>query len=68
MKKIRCTLKSRNSCYYSVKNLLFASLLSKNIKVKIYRTINLPFALHGCENWSPTVSEEHRLMCVGIGC
>jgi len=44
-----------------VKNLLFSSLLSKNIKVKIYRTIILPFALHVCETWSPTASEENML-------
>ena len=36
-------------------------MLSKNIKVKIYRTIILPFVLYGCETWSPTVSEGHRL-------
>jgi len=31
------------------------------MKVKIYRTIILPFVLYGCETWSSTVSEEHGL-------
>jgi hypothetical protein len=36
-------------------------LLSKYIKVKIYRTIILPVALYGCETWSLTLKEERRL-------
>jgi hypothetical protein len=30
-------------------------------KIKIYRTIILPFVLYGCETWSVTLREEHRL-------
>jgi hypothetical protein len=36
-------------------------LLSKNIKIKIYRTIILPAVLYGCQTWSLTLREEHRL-------
>ena len=36
-------------------------LLSKNLKIKIYRTIILPVALHGCKTWSHTFREERRL-------
>jgi hypothetical protein len=36
-------------------------LLSRNIKVNIYKTIILPFDLYGCETWSFTLREEHRL-------
>jgi hypothetical protein len=36
-------------------------LLSKNLKVKIYRTIILPVVLYGCETWSLTLREERRL-------
>jgi hypothetical protein len=36
-------------------------LLSKNTKIKIYRTIILPVVLYGCETWSLTLREEHRL-------
>ena len=38
-----------------------SSLLSKYIKIKIYRTINLPIVLYGCESWSLTLKEELRL-------
>ena len=36
-------------------------LLSKNLKIKIYRTIILPIVLYGCETWSLTLREERRL-------
>jgi hypothetical protein len=37
------------------------NLLSKNLKLKIYRIIILPFVLCGCETWSLKLREEHRL-------
>jgi hypothetical protein len=36
-------------------------LLSKNLKIKIYRTIVLPVVLYGCETWLLTLREECRL-------
>jgi hypothetical protein len=36
-------------------------LLSRNLKVKIYKTIILPVVLYGCDTWSLTLREEHRL-------
>jgi hypothetical protein len=42
-----------------VQDLVSSSLLSKYIK--IYRTIILPVVLYGCETWSLTQREEHRL-------
>ena len=50
-----------NAYYYLVQNLLSFSLLSKNLKIKIYRTIILPVVLYGCETWSLTLREECRL-------
>ena len=44
-----------------MQNLLSSSLLSKNIKIKIYRTIILPLVLYGCGTWSLTLREERRL-------
>jgi len=44
-----------------VQNLLSSSLLSKKLKIKIYRTIILPAVLYGCETWSLTLREERRL-------
>ena len=54
-------LKLGNACYYSVQNLLSSRLLSKNLKIKIYRTIILPAVLYGCETCSLTLREECRL-------
>ena len=42
-------------------NLLSSSLLSKELKIKIYRTIILPVVLYGCKTWSLTLREERRL-------
>jgi hypothetical protein len=44
-----------------MQNLLSSRLLSKNVKIKIYRTIILPVILYGCETWSLTLREERRL-------
>jgi hypothetical protein len=42
-------------------NLLLSRLLSKNIKVRIYKTIIFAVVLCGCETWSLTLRDEHRL-------
>jgi len=55
-------MNSGNVCNNSVQNLLSSSLLSKNLKIKIYRTIILSIVLYGCEAWSLTLREERRLM------
>jgi hypothetical protein len=47
--------------HHSVQNLLSSRLLSKNIKIRIYKTIILPVVLYWCETWSLTLREEHRL-------
>jgi hypothetical protein len=52
---------SDNACYNSVQILLYSRLLSKNIKIKIYKIIILTVVLYGCETWSLTLREEHRL-------
>jgi hypothetical protein len=44
-----------------VENILSSSLLSKNIKIQIYRTVSLVVVLYGCESWSLTLREERRL-------
>ena len=60
--EIKSRLKSGNACYYSVQNRFSPSLLSNNVKIKIYRTIILPvfFFLYGCETWSLTWREERK--------
>jgi hypothetical protein len=59
--EIKSRLKSGNTLYHSVSNFLFSSLLSKNTKIKIHRTIILPVVVYGCETWSLTLREERRL-------
>jgi hypothetical protein len=59
--EIKRRLNSGNACYHSVQNLLSSRLLSKNVKMTIYKTITLPVVLYGCETWSLTLREEHRL-------
>jgi len=59
--EIKSRLKSGNACYYSVQNILSSSLLSKNLKIRIYRTIILPVVLYGCETWSLTLREKLRM-------
>jgi hypothetical protein len=59
--EIKSRLNSGNTCYYSVQNLLSSRLISKNMKIKIYKTVLLPVVLYGCETWSLTLGEEHRL-------
>ena len=45
-----------------MQNVLYSSLLSKNLKIEIYRrTIIRPVVLYGCETWSLTLREERRL-------
>jgi hypothetical protein len=58
--EITSRLHSGNACYYSVQNLLSSCLISKNLKIKISRTVILP-VLYGCETWSLILGEEHRL-------
>jgi hypothetical protein len=59
--EIKRRLNSGNSFYHSVRNLLYSRQLSKNIKIGIHKTIIFPVFLHGCETWSLTLREEHRL-------
>jgi hypothetical protein len=59
--ELKRRLNSGNACYHSVQNLLSSCLLSKTVKVRIYKIITLPVILYGCETWSLTVREEHKL-------
>jgi hypothetical protein len=60
-KVINSRQNSGNACYHSVRNLLSSCLLSRNLKVQIYKTIILPVVLYGCETWLLTLREGHRL-------
>jgi hypothetical protein len=58
--EIKRRLNSGNACYHSGQNFLSSRLLSKNIKIRIHKTIILPVILDECETWSLTLREEHR--------
>jgi len=58
--QIKSRMRSGNATYHSVQNSLSSRLLSKNLKIKIYRTIVLPVLLYGCETWSLTLREERK--------
>jgi hypothetical protein len=59
--EINSRINSGNACYHSVQSLLSSHLLSRNLQVKIYKTVILPVVLYGCETWSLTLREGHRL-------
>jgi hypothetical protein len=59
--EIKSRINSGSVCCHSVQSLLSSHLLSNNLKVKIHKTIILPVVLYGCEIWSLTSREEHRL-------
>jgi len=61
---IKSRLRSGNACYHSVQNLLSSRLLSKNLKIKIYRTIIFSVVLYRCETWSLILREERKLRSV----
>ncbi|KAJ4431522.1 hypothetical protein ANN_20120 [Periplaneta americana] len=59
--EIKHRINMGNACYYSAEKHLSSSLLSKNLKVRIYKTVILPVVLYGCETWTLTLREEQRL-------
>jgi hypothetical protein len=59
--EIKSRLNSGNACYLSVQSPLSSRLLSRNIKVRIYKTVILPVVLYWCETWSLSLRDEHKL-------
>jgi hypothetical protein len=61
--EIKRRLNLGNACYYSVQDLLSSHLMYIIVKIRIYeyKTVILPVILYGCETWSLTLREEHRL-------
>jgi hypothetical protein len=56
--EIKRRMNSGNACRYSFQNLCLPCPFSKNIKVRIYKTVILPVVLYGCETWSLSLREE----------
>ena len=61
LEEIKSRWRSGDACHHSLQNLLSSRLLSKNLKIKIYSNIILPFVLYGCETWALTLREERKL-------
>lgn len=59
--EIKARLAAGNRCYYSFQNLLKTSLINKNLKLTIYKTIIKPIVIYGSETWSLTKKEETLL-------
>jgi hypothetical protein len=59
--KIKRRLNYSNAYYHSVPKLLSSRLLSKTVRIRAKKTIISPVVLYGCDNWSLTLREEHRL-------
>jgi biotin carboxylase len=59
--EIKSRLKSDNAWYCSVQNVLWYSLVYRNINIKVYRTVILCAILYGWETWSLALREERRL-------
>jgi hypothetical protein len=59
--EIKSRLNSGNAFNQPLQSLLSSRFLSRNVKVKIYKTAILPVVLYGCDTWFLTLREEHRL-------
>ena len=59
--EIKSRFKTGNSCYYSIQTLFFSRLFSKNLKIKIYKTIILSVVLYDSESCSLSLKAECRL-------
>jgi hypothetical protein len=58
--EIKQRLNSGNACFYALNKLLKSRDLSRNTKLRIYKTIILPVVLYGCETWALTRQQENR--------
>jgi hypothetical protein len=59
--KIKRRLNLGTACCHSVQNVLSSRLLSKDVKIRIQKTIILPVVLYGCETWPLILRAEHGL-------
>ncbi|KAJ4444789.1 hypothetical protein ANN_06586 [Periplaneta americana] len=64
--EIKRRINMGNACYYLVEKLLSSCLLTKKLKVRIYKTVILPFVTYDCETWTLTLREEQRLRVLRI--
>jgi hypothetical protein len=63
--EIKSRLNSGNAYYNSVQNVLSSRLLSKKVKIMIYKTIIFTAVFYGCKTWSLALREEYRQKVFG---
>jgi hypothetical protein len=58
-----CNFKGHEYIFRERKPVVYLGMtvVHTNVKIKIYKTIILPVVLYGCETWSLTLREEHRV-------
>jgi uncharacterized protein YqgQ len=61
--EIKRRLNLGNGCYHSVQKLLSSHLMSKNVYIRVHKTIILPVVLYGCETWCDIMAG-----CLRTGC
>jgi hypothetical protein len=61
LEEINSRLNSGNACYSSVQGLPSSRMLPGNLKVKTCKSTIQPVLLYGCETWSLTLREKHRM-------
>jgi hypothetical protein len=61
MRELKSRLNLENACFHSVHKVLSFHLLSRNIKIEVYKIVILLVVLCVYETWSLTLREEHKL-------
>ena len=56
--EIQCRLILGNKALYDNKQLLSSTLISRNAKLKVYKSLIRPVVTCGCESWTLTKAEE----------
>lgn len=61
--EIKTRLMQGNRCFYALKHLFRNSLVSRNTKLRLYKTLIRPIVMYGCETWSLTQRQESQFNC-----
>jgi hypothetical protein len=61
-KCIKGRIRMGNKAYYANRQLVNSSLISRNNKLQIYRTLVCPVVTYGSESWTLTMEEERALV------
>jgi hypothetical protein len=61
VQNVRFTVDHKGLAIIQSKIFLSSHLISKNLKIKIYKTVIFPLVLYACKTWSLMLRVEHRL-------